>query len=135
MRKKFDKLLKNLSPALHKEKFYFASLDESASMPLHSILDNIHSLVREKEGITIVFTEAALKEMKINSDKMTGPFALISLGAFTDLTGDVGFLSNIDSKLAKDGISLNIISGYYHDHLFVPYEKKDNALKVLESLR
>lgn len=128
------KLIKKMDPKLDQREFYFASVSEEYMMNLANLLDHIKCIFREEEGLTIVFTKDIINDIKELTEKISGPFGLISLGAFTDLTGDIGFLSNIDSKLAENNISLNIVSGYFHDHLFVPYEKAELAIKVLSKM-
>ena len=46
----------------------------------------------------------------------------------------VGFLAAVCSRLAEVGISVNPVSGFHHDHLFVPWERREEALAVLERL-
>ena len=58
---------------------------------------------------------------------------MITLTIHSDLSA-VGFLARITDKLAKAGISVNVCSGYYHDHLFVPIEKANNAIDILKRL-
>ncbi len=43
----------------------------------------------------------------------------------------VGFLAAITQKLAKHNISVNPISAYYHDHLFVPTHQAKIAMNLL----
>jgi hypothetical protein len=38
------------------------------------------------------------------------------------------------SALAKQGISANPVSAFYHDHLFVPVDKASEALSILRAL-
>jgi len=40
----------------------------------------------------------------------------------------------IAMRLKDAGISVNPVSGYYHDHLFVPEEKAREAVTILEEL-
>ena len=40
----------------------------------------------------------------------------------------VGFLAAITSKLAEHDISVNVVSAYNHDHLFVPTKKSHEAM-------
>jgi uncharacterized protein len=40
----------------------------------------------------------------------------------------------VSRALADAGLSCNVIAGFHHDHLFVPYEHADQAVAVLESL-
>ncbi len=47
----------------------------------------------------------------------------------------VGFMAVLATKLAERGISVNPVSGYFHDHLFVPVERAREAVEVLEGLR
>jgi hypothetical protein len=45
----------------------------------------------------------------------------------------VGFLAAITTRLAEAGISVNAVSAYYHDHLFVPWERREEAMEVLKN--
>ena len=128
-------LLKNMKPTLAKGKFYMASVDESELMALAGYVDYITDIFREKEGISIVFSEEIKEEMKgLTEKKIIGPFALITMNVYSDLMA-VGFLAKITEALAKEKISMNAFSAYHHDHLLVPYDRKDDALKALEKLQ
>ena len=43
----------------------------------------------------------------------------------------VGFLAAVVSLLASAGISVNAVSAYHHDHLFVPVARADEAMRLL----
>lgn len=60
-------------------------------------------------------------------------WSLITLNVNSDLAA-VGFLAAITPALAQAGISVNVVSAYYHDHLFVPEGKAKEALKILQKL-
>lgn len=55
---------------------------------------------------------------------------MITLSIHSSLDA-VGFIAAVAGKLAQHGISVNPISAYYHDDLFVPSETADRAMKVL----
>jgi hypothetical protein len=40
----------------------------------------------------------------------------------------------VTHALADAGIPANPVSGFHHDHVFVPYEERHRALAVLEAL-
>ncbi len=44
----------------------------------------------------------------------------------------VGFLAAITTKLPSAGISVNPVSAFYHNHLFVPVDKAEAAMKLLD---
>ena len=44
----------------------------------------------------------------------------------------VGFTAEISRKLAEFGIPANVVAAHYHDHVFVPTDQADAALKLLE---
>ncbi|MBU0590574.1 ACT domain-containing protein, partial [Candidatus Micrarchaeota archaeon] len=46
----------------------------------------------------------------------------------------VGFLAKITTALAAKGISMNAYSAYHHDHLLVPFERKEEAMEILDKL-
>ena len=46
----------------------------------------------------------------------------------------VGFIAAIAGRLAQAGISVNPVSAYFHDYLFVPTNKADEAMRILEGM-
>ena len=43
----------------------------------------------------------------------------------------VGLTAAVATKLAKAGITANVVAAYFHDHIFVPVERADEAVKLL----
>jgi hypothetical protein len=56
---------------------------------------------------------------------------MITLSIHSSLEA-VGFLAAITGKLADHNISVNPISAYYHDHLFVPAARAQAAMELLQ---
>jgi hypothetical protein len=46
----------------------------------------------------------------------------------------LGLTSVVTSLLAERGITSNVIAGFYHDHLFVPNDRTDEAMEALKEL-
>jgi hypothetical protein len=46
----------------------------------------------------------------------------------------VGFLAAITARLAEAGISVNAVSAFHHDHLFVPADRGDEAMAALRDM-
>jgi len=46
----------------------------------------------------------------------------------------VGFMAAVTKKLTEKGIGCNPVSGYFHDHLFVPAGREDETLEALSAL-
>lgn len=85
---------------------------------------------KEEEGITVI-TEKELADK--NGLNYQGEWGMITLTVNSDLYA-IGFLAKITNLLANENISVNAVSAFYHDHLLVPSEKADDALKILNSL-
>lgn len=128
-----NELLKKMKPNLKDGKYYICSVDEGELMALSSYLDYIVCVFKETEGLTVVFIDDILEEMKGFTDKISEPFALITLEVHGDLNS-VGFMEKIAGALAREKISCNAFSAYYHDHIFVQYERKDDAVAALKKL-
>lgn len=129
-----SELLRRMEPEMKEGKYYIAAVDSSQLMALANYLDYVLCIFREEEGLTVVFSE----EIKDGISKMTGkevagPFALITLSVHSDLMA-VGFLAKVTEALAREKISVNAFSAYHHDHLLVPFERKDDALRALQKL-
>ena len=116
-------ILENLEPKLHAKKYYILSCED-----YHPLAKGIF---KEEEGITLFLEEQYLN--KIIFKEKSGPFALISLNVYSDLNA-IGLISKISKLLADNNISVNIISAFYHDHLFIPWEKKEEAFNILKNL-
>lgn len=116
-----------LSPILSAEEYGFATLAPGLSCP--NGLTPLATFA-EDEGLTLVAPVGALKSHGI--DHQSG-FARISLGLATQLDG-VGITAAISSALADAGISCNMIAAYHHDHLFVPWGRREEARTAIEHL-
>ncbi len=120
-------LLRSMKPSRVDGEYVFHSLlkDELEKLNVSPLMTYV-----EKEGITIILDRQAAEASGISF----GPtWALITLEVHSDLEA-VGFMAKLTTALAAAGISVNVVSAYYHDHLFVPYGKAQLALEVLEKL-
>lgn len=79
------------------------------------------ALIREAEGLTAIVPAQG------------GDFARITLMVHSALEG-VGLTAAVAGALAGAGIACNVVAGFHHDHLFVPWGRRDEALAVLEQL-
>ena len=78
--------------------------------------------MREDEGLTSI---------RIDSD---GSWARISLEIHSSLEA-VGLTGVLASRLAEIGICVNIVAALNHDHLFVPWDRREEALTCLRALQ
>lgn len=85
---------------------------------------------REVEGLTAIIERSAAQRLGIAHNF---PARMITLTVHSDLAA-VGFLSVIFAALADAGIACNAVSAYYHDHLFVPEDRANEAMDLLQSL-
>ena len=117
-------LLASMQPELHDSAHVFCCVDEKAfgALPLEPI-----GLFREEEGVTVITTEDQARSAGLPFETT---WARITLTVHSSLTA-VGFIAEIARRLAEAGISLNPVSAYYHDHLFVPWERRVDAMECL----
>jgi hypothetical protein len=125
--KDLDKLLEEMDPVLSSREYVFCTVSEAQFRRLK--LDPL-LVFREKEGVTLVVTK---KIADTHSLSYSGVWALITLTVHSDLSA-IGFLATITSRLAQHAISVNVVSAYHHDHLFVPSQKAESAIQVLNEL-
>jgi hypothetical protein len=122
-----DVLLKHMKPELQPGVFVFCTIASSASLPaaLNPLLT-----FREQEGTTLVIPREEAEAAGLNH-----AFAsrLITLTVHSALDA-VGFLAAITARLAEAGISANAVSAFHHDHLFVPVDRADDAIAVLQEI-
>lgn len=89
------------------------------------IPDDAGMYFREDEGVTVI----------LEVDETAGEplWAQITLRIHSSLEA-VGMLAAIANALAARGIACNAVSAYYHDHLFVPWARRDDAIQALREL-
>ncbi|MBY0422594.1 MAG: ACT domain-containing protein, partial [Parvularculaceae bacterium] len=85
---------------------------------------------QEQEGTTLVLDEAEAARARFS---ILFRARLITLEVQSSLEA-VGFLAALLPPLAAAGISVNSVSAAFHDHLFVPVDRADDALRILEAL-
>jgi hypothetical protein len=122
-----QKLLANMMPELHSGEYVFASVKVDDSKIAQ---DAVVGWFREPEGITVILERSAATEAGIES---SFPSRMITLTIHSSLEA-VGFMAVITKRLAAAGISVNAISAYHHDHLFVPLQKADKAVQILHTI-
>jgi uncharacterized protein len=122
-----EQLLKSMQPVLQNGEYIFCSLDPqddrcTAVKPIGSF--------QEREGLTLILLREGADSVGIS---YTSTFVMITLSVHSSLEA-VGFLAQITSLLAQQGISVNPGSAYYHDHLFVPSDRVNEAMQLLQAL-
>ena len=122
-------LLNNLQPNLLNEDYVFITL-EDYSFDFFNLLHPIATF-KEEEGLTLVISEERAKRENF---KYNSVFKCISLGAHSSLNS-VGLIATISTLLSEKGISCNVFSGYFHDHLFVQKSLSKKSLELLKSIK
>jgi len=87
--------------------------------------------VWEEEGLTVVMLQDDADDAGIGYDFVG---AWITLTAPSDLAA-VGLTAKVADALGERGIACNMLSGFFHDHVIVPWERREDALQALGGLR
>ncbi len=87
-------------------------------------------VVREPEGVTLVLEQAAADRLGLSYAYVA---AMVTLQVHSSLDA-VGLTATVAQELADHGISCNVVAGYFHDHLFVPYDRGDEVVGLLTAL-
>jgi uncharacterized protein len=121
------KLIAEMHPALGESEYVFCSVkpEDADHLPFTP-----RGIFREPEGNTLIITERQARDSNLPFEST---WACITLTVHSSLLA-VGFLAAILDRLAQAGISVNPVSAYYHDHLFVPWESRRKAMDALEEL-
>ncbi|MBM66318.1 MAG: hypothetical protein CMH55_08810 [Myxococcales bacterium] len=123
-----DTLLRNLQPELRADTFVFCSLPNEH----YGALTRARPIacMAEDEGLSLVLAKATADEEGLTYE---GTFRCISLRVHSSLVA-VGLTAAVSQVLAEHGISANVIAGAYHDHLFVPCDHSQEALRLLNNI-
>lgn len=120
-------LLRSMKPALLEGTFAYISIPNDRPIP-----QNLSPIMtfREPEGWSLLLEQG---EASRSGYPATYVCKGISLGVHSSLFA-VGFLAAISERLAKAALSINVVSAYYRDYLFVPPDRAEDALQILRQL-
>ena len=120
-----DMLTRNMSATLTPGTYVFATVRGTTPDGLTPRMS-----FAEAEGTTLVLPLDQAQKAGITYEY---PCRMITLEIHSALAA-VGFLARITTALAAHGISVNPVSAFFHDHLFVPEDRADDAMGILREL-
>ena len=120
-------LLRAADPVLDDQHYVFVSL--SGEYGDYADWNPIATFA-EAEGLTLVIPCSTADEHGVAYDDV---LQRITLRVHSSLSA-VGLTAAFSAALTREGISANVIAGYYHDHIFVPVADAARAMIALEEL-
>jgi hypothetical protein len=117
------RLIASMQPVVREGEYVFVSLTRLPDV-------ECEATIREDEGVTCVVRRAIADELGWTYDFVAG---WITLEVHSALAA-VGLTAAVSQALTSQGISCNVIAGYFHDHLLVPLDRVADAARALEEL-
>ncbi|SEK49978.1 hypothetical protein SAMN05421666_1210 [Roseovarius nanhaiticus] len=119
-------LLAGMSPVLDPATYVFVTL------PGRDIPQGLapRMMMQEGEGTTVIVTRSEAEAAGLDH---VFDCRMITLDVHSALDA-VGFLAKVTTRLADLGMGVNPVAGYYHDHLFVPVSRADDAMTALREM-
>lgn len=125
-----DGMIAGMTPTRDPEKYIFCSLPQSGAN--QQILDVALAMFRESEGVSLILPLD--KATSLGLAVIQPAMSRITLEVYSSLEG-VGLTAAVSSVLADHGIPCNMVAAFHHDHVFVPYDKADDAMAILCKLQ
>lgn len=119
-----DALIRSLKPSLVGGVYVFAAV---ATIP-NGLAPRM--VFQEAEGTTLILLR---EEARAHDLAFEFPSRMITLDIHSSLEA-VGFMARIATALAAENMGVNPVAGFYHDHLFVPEDRAEDAMVVLHKL-
>ncbi len=121
------KLLASLDPVLDAREFGYAIVPHGTALPYGF---QPTGLFHEDEGLTLIAPAAELAAAGIEA--LTG-LARLTMMVQSSLDA-VGMTAAMATALTRAGISANVVAAYHHDHIFVPWSRRDEVVAILRGL-
>ncbi len=118
-------LLRFLSPRLNDGRFVYSQVQGELPSGISPIVT-----VWEHEGLTLVIPQREADDRGLAYDFVV---AWITLEVHSALDA-VGLTAAVSKALTVAGVSANVVAGYTHDHIFVPYDSAARAMRALKDL-
>ncbi len=119
------KLIRSMEPILSEQLYVFGCLQAQQRNLLSHI--TCKGTFEESEGLTVIVEKC---DADAHNIVYQGVFKCITLNVHSSLEA-VGLTAAFANTLAENGISANVVAGFYHDHIFVP---ESDAKKAMSSL-
>jgi hypothetical protein len=121
-------LLGSMSPSLTQEEYVFTTVANVSEVMQSGISPK--AMFVENEGITLVLT---VTDAQLAQLSFVGKYRCVTLNVHSSLEA-VGLTAAVATALTHANISANVIAAYYHDHIFVPSDKAQQAADTLSAL-
>lgn len=105
----------------------FASIDKESLISRDKVLATFH----ENGRLAVIAPKSYPDPLGIDNEEL---YEKLTIGVHTSLEL-VGLTAVMATKLAEHGISANVVAAFYHDRVFVQYEKRQKAIELLEGLK
>ena len=125
--KDLQTLLRTIAPTVLEGSWAFATVPKGKPMPAG--LSPLMTYV-EPEGTTLLLEEKDLARSGL-------PHAFFCRGISLNVSPSlyaVGLLAAVSETLAKAAMSINIVSAYHRDYIFVPSARAEEAVGLLKKL-
>jgi hypothetical protein len=121
-----SELFRKISASLAEGIYVFVSL------PDREIPEGLSArmIFEEEEGTTLILLK---RDAESHALTYEFPCRMITLNVHSSLEA-VGFMARIADALSKEGMSVNPVAAFFHDHIFVPDGRQEDALRVLHRL-
>ena len=122
-------MIANMTPVLQPGQFVFISTWDKALMA--KLGNDAISTFREDEGLSMLVPLLSAKDAGL---AVALPMRCITLNVYSSLEG-VGLTAAVATALGSHDIPCNMVAACHHDHVFVPADKCDQAVEVLQALQ
>lgn len=121
-----DVLLATMTAKLHDGIYVFATLPDRITP------DGLTArmVFQEDEGNTLILLQEEADRFGLVHEF---PCRMITLNIHSALEA-VGFIARVATALANEGMGVNPVAGFFHDHLFIPEGREQDALRVIADL-
>ena len=119
-------LIRDMEPVLNEGEYVFVTVSDPTIIARNVPICEF----KEKEGTTLILSKADALRFGLTFDYVA---SWITLNVHSSLEA-VGLTAAFSTALAENGISCNVVAGYYHDHIFVDQSQGEKALSALKGL-
>ena len=112
-------LLQSMEPSLNPGEYVFCTVENMGIINPSNLIGTFN----EKEGTNVIIPREKADQARLSYSFVA---AWITLTVHSSLEA-LGLTAAFSVAHAKEGISCNVVSGFYHDHIFVNLKYSEKA--------